>query len=105
MSKFSALFVVVALSWVPLHTNTGNPFVEKYINASQRHFDEKDFVAALSDIEHALERDDQHFGALEQWAKIATAMGDMDTAAYAWHSWMKIAVAADKSIVSRKRLN
>jgi tetratricopeptide (TPR) repeat protein len=104
MSKFSALFFVVALSWVPLHTNTGNPFVEKYINASQRHFDEKDFVAALSDIEQALERDDRHFGALEQWAKIATAMGDMDTAAYAWHSWMKIAVAADKSIVSRKRM-
>lgn len=104
MSKLSAFFVVIALSWVPVHTNTGNPFVEKYINASQRHFEENDFAAALSDIEHALERDDQHFGALEQWAKIATAMGDIDTAAYAWHSWMKIAVAADKSIVSRKRL-
>ena len=104
MSKFYAFFILVALGWVPLHSGGGNPFVEKYINASQRHFDENDYVAALSDIEHALERDAQHLGALEQWAKIAIAMGDADTAAYAWHSWMKIAIAADKSMVSRKRI-
>jgi len=104
MSKLSAFLVVLALSWVPVHNGGGNPFVEKFINASQRHFEEKDYVAALADIERALERDDQHFGALEQWAKIATAMGDHDTAAYAWHTWLNIAKAADKSIVSRKKI-
>ncbi|MFT7517580.1 MAG: tetratricopeptide (TPR) repeat protein [Myxococcota bacterium] len=106
MSKLSAIVVViVSLSWLSVQgSGGGNPFVEKFINASQRHYEEKDYVAALSDIERALERDDQHLGALEQWALVAEAMDDKDTAAYAWHAWLKIVEAADKSPISRKRL-
>ncbi|MDP6964245.1 MAG: UvrB/UvrC motif-containing protein, partial [Planctomycetota bacterium] len=104
MSKLTILLSLITLSWIPLQFSGGNPYVEKYINASQRHFDSGNYQAALEDIERALERDDQHFGALEQWAKIATAIGDNDTAAYAWHTWLNIAKAADRSIISRKKM-
>jgi tetratricopeptide (TPR) repeat protein len=79
-----------------------NPFIEKHLASARRLLEEGKAAMARLEVEAALERDDQHLGALELWARTAELAGDADTAAYALHAWMTIVEAAEKSPVPRK---
>ena len=82
----------------------GNPFVEKFVNAASRHFEAKEYSDALEDIKQALERDDQHLGALELWANISETTNDNDTTAYALHTWLNIVESSEENLVPRKKI-
>jgi len=79
-----------------------NPFIEKHLASARRLLAEGKAADARLEVESALERDDQHLGALELWARVSEMAGDQDTAAYALHSWLTLVEAAEKSPVPRK---
>ena len=79
-----------------------NPFIEKHLASAKRLLEEGKAADARLEVEAALERDDQHLGALELWARVSEMAGDKDTAAYALHAWLNLVEAAENSPVSRK---
>ncbi len=79
-----------------------NPFLEKQLAAANRLLEAGKVADARKEIERALERDDQHLGALRLWAQVCAMAGDKDTAAYALHSWLEVVRAAEKPQVKRK---
>ena len=79
-----------------------NPFIEKHMSAARRLLDAGKTAEARFEIERALERDDQHLGALLMLSEVSAKAGDFDTAVFAMHSWMEIVRAAEESPVSRK---
>lgn len=57
----------------------GDPFIEKYLSTAERLREDGDEIGARAAVERALERDDQHLGALKILAELATASEDFDT--------------------------
>ncbi len=78
-----------------------NPFIDKYLATARRHLSQGELAAARADVEKALERDDQHLGALRLEAELAERDHDLDAAIYAWYRWRNVVAAAPKSPVSR----
>ncbi len=81
-----------------------NPFLEKYLASAARHRERGELVEARSDVERALERDDQHLGALLLLAELAEQAGDQDAAVYSYHRWLSVVDAAEKLPVTRAEL-
>lgn len=95
LALFSLLGSAVALA------PGGDPFIEKYLSTAERLREDGDASGARAAVERALERDDQHLGALKILAELATAEEDLDTAAWAYHRWLQVVESAEKLPVSR----
>lgn len=81
-----------------------NPFIEKYLASAARHRELGELAEARSDIERALERDDQHLGALMLLAELAEQSGDRDAAVYNFHRWLAVVDAApDRPVAKSQR--
>ena len=81
-----------------------NPFIEKYLASAARHRQRGELEEARSDLERALERDDQHLGALLLLADLAEQAGDKDAAVYSLHRWLSVVDAAEKLPVAKSEL-
>ena len=108
MSLRPALLMLLAMApllAVPRASGGGdNPLIERHLYAARRALDEGKVAEARRDVERALERDDQHLGALLMWAEVAEAEQDADTTAYALHSWLTIVSAAERAPADRKTI-
>lgn len=82
-------------------TQGGDPFIEKYLSNAERLLADGDAAGARAAVERALERDDQHLGALRTLAELAAKEGDLDTAAWSYHRWLQVVESAEKLPVSR----
>lgn len=96
------LLLLACLTLFPASGGGENPFLEKQLSAATRLLEAGKVAEARVKIERALERDDQHLGALRLWAKVCEQAGDHDTAAYALHSWLEVLRAAENPSVKRK---
>lgn len=81
-----------------------NPFIEKHMSAARRLLDAGKTAEARLEIERALERDDQHLGALLMWSEVANQASDTDAAVFALHAWLEVVRAAEETPVGRKEI-
>ncbi|MFK5956079.1 MAG: hypothetical protein QM477_06505 [Planctomycetota bacterium] len=96
------LLLLACLTLLPASGGGENPFLEKQLATATRLLEAGKVAEARVQIERALERDDQHLGALRLWASVCAKAGDKDTAAYALHSWLEVVRAAETPSVKRK---
>ena len=101
MLRFLPLLILPCL--LPI-SGGENPFIEKHMAAAERLREEGELGQALAQVERALERDDQHLGALKLWAELAAANEDPDSAAFALHAWLQVVRAAEETPVTRKEI-
>jgi len=102
MRKLSLLLIPLLLFSGILFSGGENPFIEKHMAAARRLLDAGKTAEARLEIERALERDDQHLGALLMWSEVAALAGDVDASTFALHAWLEVVRAAEESPVSRK---
>lgn len=96
------LLLLACLTLLPDSGGGENPFLEKQLATATRLLEAGKTAEARGYIERALERDDQHLGALRLWAQVCAKAGDKDTAAYALHSWLEVVRAAEKPTIKKK---
>jgi len=101
MRKLALLLLPLLLLSGMVFGGGENPFIEKHMAAARRLMDAGKTAEARFEVERALERDDQHLGALLMWSEVASAAGDTDAAVFALHSWLEVVRAAEKTPVSR----
>jgi|FLOH01.1.fsa_nt_gi tetratricopeptide (TPR) repeat protein len=101
MRKLSLLLLPLLLFSGMFFGGGENPFIEKHMAAARRLMDAGKTAEARIEVERALERDDQHLGALLMWSEVATAAGDTDAAVFALHAWLEVVRAAEEAPVSR----
>lgn len=94
-----ALAVLLLLLFAP--AGGENPFIEKYLASAARHRERGELTEARADIERALERDDQHLGALLLRAELAREAGDLDAAIYSYHRWLAVVESAERMPVPK----
>ncbi|RMH02340.1 MAG: hypothetical protein D6702_09130 [Planctomycetota bacterium] len=80
-----------------------NPYIEKYLASAAHHLERGELAEARAAIERALERDDQHLGALLLLADVAERAGDLDAAVYNLHRWLAVYDAAAEKPVPAAR--
>jgi tetratricopeptide (TPR) repeat protein len=97
------LLLLAALFLLPVGGGD-NPFLEKYLSSARRHVERGELDEARAAVERALERDDQHLGALRLLAEIAEQTGDTDGAVYNYHRWLSVIEAAEKLPVPKSRV-
>lgn len=96
------IFLGLMLTLLALPAAGGdNPFLDKHLTGARRALEEGKLADARAHVERALERDDRHLGALKLWADICELSGDPDTAAYALHQWLSVALAGKKPAAAR----
>lgn len=81
----------------------GTEFIDKYLASATEKLAANEPEAARAAIERALERDDQHLGALLALADVCEKLGDQDAAVYSLHRWLDVVDAAEKSPVPRAK--
>jgi tetratricopeptide (TPR) repeat protein len=64
---------------------------------------EGDIEGAKAAVEKALERDDQHLGALKALAELSAKSADLDMAVWAYHRWLQVAETASKPSTSKSQ--
>ncbi|TAH35584.1 MAG: hypothetical protein EYC70_13075 [Planctomycetota bacterium] len=100
LAALALLLSPQAPAYVPLRPAAGDsPFVQRYLEQAVRLRDEGKPEEARLAVERALERDDRHLGALRLLAEMSLALGDTDTAVYAWHRWLDVVDASDQPLV------
>jgi tetratricopeptide (TPR) repeat protein len=106
--KLLTLLLLPTLALAPLvgpigGASAGDPFLDKYLGTAERLRSEGDLIGARAAVEKALERDDQHLGALKALAELSAQSSDKDMAVWAYHRWLQVVDASSKSGASKSQ--